>query len=101
MPTGGLLMGRHNVGSFAKQAFVVCAPVDRLVAVAFNATLAHNDVAMAVYLRGVHDQDPFTMRLMNGREMRVPDTIEAKNCCSSISESENARAAFNVPNVFT
>jgi hypothetical protein len=85
----------------AAEAFVVCASEKDAVTIALGVTLANNDVAVAVNLCGVHDQDPFTMRLINGREMRVPDTIEAKNCCSSISESENARAAFNVPNVFT
>ena len=47
-------MGRHTVGSLAEQALVVRAPVDRLVAVALNATLANNEVSVAVNLCGVH-----------------------------------------------
>ena len=51
MPTGGLLRGGIDL---AVKAIVVRAPTENLIARAFYFTLADNDVAVAVYLCGVH-----------------------------------------------
>ena len=51
MPTWGLL---NNWVGLASEAFVIRAPTKNLIAVAFDFTFANNDVAVAVYLGGVH-----------------------------------------------
>ena len=58
MPTGGLLSGRADL---ATQAFVVRAPVEHLIAVAFHCTLANNDVAVAVNLCCIHGSLSFVV----------------------------------------
>jgi hypothetical protein len=51
MPTGGLLDGGADL---AGQAVVVRAPMENLITIALDRTLADNDVAVAVNLCGVH-----------------------------------------------
>ncbi len=55
MPTGGLLSGRADL---AGQAIVVRAPMENLITIALDCTLADDHIAVAVNLRGIHGASP-------------------------------------------